>query len=140
MKNGSSSPNLSKLARAFSFRFMKTRSLCRTVYSMNGFQVMKPISLTKTLLAKAKDQILKSFSYTLVTIRITSFSMKAHYNTGITTLYLNLTFNHQLTHVNVVQLDSFANGPKQEVIDSTSFITARLIIQVSFSIFKFDWL
>ena len=37
MKKGSSSPNLSKLARAdISCQFMKTRSLCRTVYTMNG--------------------------------------------------------------------------------------------------------
>ena len=36
MKKGSSSPNLSKLARAdISCEFMKTRSLCRTVYRMN---------------------------------------------------------------------------------------------------------
>jgi hypothetical protein len=34
MKKGSSSPNLSKLARAdISCQFMKTRSLCRTVHS-----------------------------------------------------------------------------------------------------------
>ena len=33
MKKGSSSQNLSKLA---SCQFMKTRSLCRTVYTMNG--------------------------------------------------------------------------------------------------------
>jgi hypothetical protein len=38
LKKGSFSPNLSKLARAdISCHFMKTRSLCRTVYSMNGF-------------------------------------------------------------------------------------------------------
>ena len=37
MKTRSSSPNLSKLARAdISYQFMKTRSLCRTVYKMNG--------------------------------------------------------------------------------------------------------
>ena len=38
MKKGSSSPNISKLARAdISCQFMKTRSLCcRTVYTMNG--------------------------------------------------------------------------------------------------------
>jgi hypothetical protein len=36
LKKGSFSPNLSKLARAdISCHFMKTRSLCRTVYSMN---------------------------------------------------------------------------------------------------------
>ena len=38
LKKGSFSPNLSKLARAdISCHFMKTRSLCRTVDSMNGF-------------------------------------------------------------------------------------------------------
>ena len=37
MKTESSSPNLSKLARAdISCQFMKTRSLCRTIYKMNG--------------------------------------------------------------------------------------------------------
>ena len=36
LKKGSFSPNLSKLARAdISCNFMKTRSLCRTVHSMN---------------------------------------------------------------------------------------------------------
>ena len=38
LKKRSYSPNLSKLARAdISCHFMKTRSLCRTVYKMNGF-------------------------------------------------------------------------------------------------------
>ena len=38
VKKESSSPNLSKLARAdISCQFMKTKSLCRTVYTMNGF-------------------------------------------------------------------------------------------------------
>ena len=38
MKTGSSLPNLSKLARSdISCQFMKTRSLCRTVYKINGF-------------------------------------------------------------------------------------------------------
>ena len=39
LKKGPFSTNISKLARAdISCHFMKTRSLCRTVYSMNGFQ------------------------------------------------------------------------------------------------------
>ena len=39
MKKGSSSPNLSKLARAdISCQCMKTRSLCRPVYKMKGLQ------------------------------------------------------------------------------------------------------
>ena len=38
MKKGYSSPNLSKLGRAdISSHFMKTWTLCRTVYRMNGF-------------------------------------------------------------------------------------------------------
>ena len=38
MKKESSSPNLSKLVRAdASCQFKKTRSLCKTVYKMNGF-------------------------------------------------------------------------------------------------------
>ena len=38
MKTRSSSPNLSKLARAdMSCQFTKTRSLCRTVYKTNRF-------------------------------------------------------------------------------------------------------
>ena len=38
LKKGSFSPNRPKLARAdITYNFMQTRSLCRTIYSMNGF-------------------------------------------------------------------------------------------------------
>ena len=55
MKKGSSSPNLSKLARAdISCQFMKTRSLCRTFYKMNG------------LLGFSVQILLKYFYYCIV--------------------------------------------------------------------------
>ena len=50
MKKGYSSPKVSKLARAdISCRFMKTRSLCRTVYNMNGLSQIMALGQNFTL-------------------------------------------------------------------------------------------
>ena len=59
MKKGFSSPNLSKLARAdISCQFIKTRSLCRTVYKITFTVFPKIMSgdISKTKLAVSKVQ------------------------------------------------------------------------------------
>jgi len=55
MKTRSSSTNLSKLARAdISCQFMKTRSLCRTVYKMNGLYTLQFLITEKSNLSLMK--------------------------------------------------------------------------------------
>ena len=61
-QTGSSSPNLSKLAKAdISCQIMKTRSLCRTVYSMCGLYTNNGFSKAKNPLETMKDKTIWAF-------------------------------------------------------------------------------